>query len=86
LALIVFRLKAEGKDEVEINKLNKKLQEAVHAQHGFNMTQTVLPGKEGNTNIDCLRFAMGGLRTTEADVLETWDSIEELGKKILVDM
>jgi aromatic-L-amino-acid decarboxylase len=85
LALLVFRLKPSARDlsAQQLNDLNRRLQESVHAQQDFNMTQTVLPGDEGEPNIDCLRFAMGGLRTTEDDVLKTWNTVEELGRTII---
>jgi hypothetical protein len=85
LALLVFRLKPSSTNlsAQQLNDVNKRLQESIHAQQDFNMTQTVLPGDEGEPNIDCLRFAMGGLRTTEDDVLRTWETVEQLGRTII---
>ena len=85
LALVVFRLKPSSNNlsALQLNDVNKRLQESIHAQQDFNMTQTVLPGDESEPHIDCLRFAMGGLRTTEDDVLKTWETVEELGRTII---
>jgi aromatic-L-amino-acid decarboxylase len=85
LALLVFRLRpSSGNHKAEqLNEMNKRLQELVHAEQDFNMTQTVLPGEEGQPTIDCMRFAMGGLRTTEADALQAWNIVERLGEIII---
>jgi aromatic-L-amino-acid decarboxylase len=85
LALLVFRLKPSSGDHTpeQLNELNRRLQELVHAEKDFNMTQTVLPGEEGQPSIDCLRFAMGGLRTTEEDAVQAWQVVERLGESII---
>ena len=85
LALLVFRLRPSTGDHTpeQLNELNRRLQELVHAEQDFNMTQTVLPGEEGQPSIDCLRFAMGGLRTTEADAVQAWQIVERLGASII---
>jgi len=85
LALLVFRLRpVSGKHTPEeLNVLNKRLQALVHAEQDFNMTQTVLPGEAGQPTIDCMRFAMGGLRTTEEDALQAWEVVERLGSSII---
>ena len=85
LALLVFRLKPSAGDRTpeQLSELNRQLQERVHAEQDFNMTQTVLPGEEGQPPIDCMRFAMGGLRTTEADAVQAWHIVERLGASII---
>ncbi|KAH8079900.1 putative aromatic-L-amino-acid decarboxylase [Filobasidium floriforme] len=85
LALLVFRLKPSTGDHTpeQLNELNRRLQELVHAEKDFNMTQTVLPGEEGQPSIDCMRFAMGALRTTEADAVQAWQIVERLGASII---
>lgn len=67
----------------ELNKLNKKLGEALLARDVF-LTQTIMPadgtGKEG---LYCLRFALGGYRTEDEDVSEAWEKVLEEGAKLL---
>lgn len=85
LALLVFRLRPSSGDHTpdQLNDLNKRLQALIHAEQDFNMTQTVLPGDEGQPSIECMRFAMGGLRTTEEDALHAWEIVERLGDSII---
>lgn len=85
LALLVFRLKSpsETMAAAEVNDLNRRLQEAIHGQNEFNMTQTTLPGEDGQPGIECMRFALGGLRTTTVDAEQVWDTVERLGRQVL---
>lgn len=47
------------------------------------MTQTVLPGDEGQPGINCMRFALGGLRNEEEDAVKAWQLVETLGAEVL---
>lgn len=75
LALLSFRLKPTGVPESELNELNADLQSRLAHHPEVILTQTVLKAAEG-TNIYCIRFALGQMRTTMQDITEVWDVVK----------
>lgn len=86
LSLLVFRLKKAGESltDPELDLLNQKLHTRLDVRSDVFLTPTMLHSKE--RDLYCLRFAMGGLRTTWEDVMKTWQAVEEEGAKVLVEV
>ncbi|GFZ46696.1 hypothetical protein JCM24511_03916 [Saitozyma sp. JCM 24511] len=86
LALLVVRLRdplaPNSPDEV-LNRLNQALYARLDARHDVMLTQTVLKSVE--SEIHCLRIAMGGVNTTMKDVEEVWEVIESEGQHVLAE-
>lgn len=86
LALLVVRLRdplaPNSPDEV-LNRLNQALYARLDARHDVMLTQTVLKSVE--SEIHCLRIAMGGVNTTMKDVEEVWEVIESEGRHVLAE-
>jgi aromatic-L-amino-acid decarboxylase len=84
LALLVVRLREplapNSSDEV-LNSLNQALYAKLDARHDVMLTQTVLKSVE--SEVHCLRIAMGGVNTTMKDVKEVWQVIESEGQQVL---
>ncbi|RSH83885.1 hypothetical protein EHS25_005500 [Saitozyma podzolica] len=84
LALLVVRLRdplaPNSPDEV-LNRLNQALYARLDARHDVMLTQTVLKSVE--SEVHCLRIAMGGVNTTMKDVQEVWEVIESEGRQVL---
>lgn len=84
LALLSFRLHPAGIDsQAELNALNTKLMARLASHPEVMLTQTVL--KTPESDIYCIRFAIGQLRTTFADVQETWAVVEDEAKQLLAE-
>lgn len=76
LALVTFRLHPSGvDDQFDLNKLNADLHARLASHREVMLTQTVL--KTPESEIACIRFAMGQLRTTMKDIQEVWDVVVE---------
>lgn len=81
LALLSFRLKPGDLPEAELNSLNAALQTRLAHNPNVILTQTVL--KTPSSEIYCIRFALGQLRTTQKDVDEIWDVVRAEGRATL---
>ncbi|EIW65462.1 hypothetical protein TREMEDRAFT_70540 [Tremella mesenterica DSM 1558] len=83
LSLLVFRLQPqgyEGGEDDDLNRLNKTLHERLMARSDVFLTRTVIKTEEGE--MTCIRFAMGGLKTTLECVNATWDVVEQEGAAV----
>ncbi len=96
LALLVFRLNPKhnqsgksgelgqsGAVDTELDLLNQRLHTRLDGRSDVFLTPTVLKSVE--RKFYCLRFAMGGVRTTWEDVQETWRVVEEEGERVLAE-
>ncbi|ORY27788.1 putative aromatic-L-amino-acid decarboxylase [Naematelia encephala] len=84
LALLVIRLKPQSEVPVfdeELNLLNQRLSGVLNARSDVFLTETMLHSTE--SDIRCLRIALGGARTTWRDVEEVWEVIETEGNRIV---
>lgn len=94
LSLLVFRLKNPSNPESspidktlvpladpELNLLNQKLHTRLDKRSDVFLTPTMLHSNE--RDIYCLRFAIGNVRTTWADVEATWSAVVEEGQAVL---
>lgn len=83
LSLLVFRLIKAGQklSDPELDLLNQRLHTRLDARSDVFLTPTVLHSEE--RDVYCLRFALGGLRTTWEDVMKTWSVVEEEGARAL---
>ena len=68
-----------SQDNATLNTLSRELHDRLERHPEVMLTQTLLKSEEHEEGIYCLRFAMGGLRTTMDDVLETWRLVEAEG-------
>jgi hypothetical protein len=80
LSLLVFRLHPLDGSE-DLNLLNQRLHTRLSIRNDVFLTQTMLNSNE--SDIFCIRFAMGGVRTTIADVEATWSIIKEEASIVL---
>ncbi|KAK1926326.1 putative aromatic-L-amino-acid decarboxylase [Papiliotrema laurentii] len=82
LALLCFRLNPrKGYSDEELDLLNQRLHTRLDVRSDVFLTQTVLKSVE--RKFYCLRFAMGGARTTWEDVEKTWEVVVEEGQAVL---
>ncbi|KAJ7497029.1 pyridoxal phosphate-dependent transferase [Mycena latifolia] len=77
LALTVFRLAPPHLDPAALNPLNAAFFARLAARPDLAITQTVLNG------VFCVRFAIGGARTTEVHVRAAFDAIVEEARAAL---
>lgn len=86
LTLVVFRLLPRDAaqktyTDAELNLLNTQFHNRLAARHDTFLTQTVLHSKE--REIFCIRFAVGGWRTSLEDVETIWRAVEQEGERML---
>ncbi|KAK4689824.1 hypothetical protein P7C73_g271, partial [Tremellales sp. Uapishka_1] len=84
LALLVFRLRPSMDSTIgdaELNLLNQKLHIRLSGRHDVMLTQTMLHSEE--TEIFCIRIALGGRATTMEDVNAVWDVVEAEGRAVM---
>lgn len=82
LGLLDFRLITDPKvADPELNALNAELMDRLNARPEVMLTQTVLKSVE--SEVYCIRFAIGAQKTTWADVEEIWHVVEQEGEKLL---
>lgn len=75
LGLLDFRLVTEPKaDDADLNALNAELMDRLNAHPEVMLTQTVLKSVE--SEVYCIRFAIGAQKTTWDDVEEIWRVVE----------
>ena len=75
LALVCFRLN-DGRDESELNELNRRLLERVNASGRIFLTHTTLRDKY------TLRLVVGQRTTEERHVRQAWDIITEAAREV----
>lgn len=83
LGLLSFRLVNEGEraSDEELNKLNADLNNRLAHHPEVMLTQTLL--KTPESEIFCIRFAIGGRTTTLDDVKHVFSVVEAEGKAAL---
>ena len=74
----------EGMSDPELNLLNTKFHNRLSARADTFLTQTILHSTE--TEIFCIRIALGGCRTQMADVEKIWAAVEEEGRATLAEL
>lgn len=74
LALLSFRLAPTGVPADKLNQLNVDLQSRLAHHPEVMLTQTIL--KTSESEIYCIRFALGQLRTTMQDIKEVWEIVQ----------
>lgn len=67
--------------DAELNLLNTRFHNRLSARHDTFLTQTVLHSEE--SEVFCIRFAMGGWRTKLEDVETIWKAVIEEGEAML---
>jgi hypothetical protein len=72
-----------GESDAELNLLNTKFHNRLNARSDTFLTQTVLHSIE--TEVFCIRIALGGWRTQMADVEKIWEAVEEEGRATLAE-
>lgn len=84
LGLLDFRLVTDPKAaDPELNALNAELMDRLNARPEVMLTQTVLKSVE--SEVYCIRFAIGAQKTTWDDVAEIWGVVEQEGEKLLAE-
>lgn len=82
LTLLVFRLRTPSSASLPMaNKLNKQLYDTLAARKDIMLTPTVLPSDGSDEGVFCIRFAAGGINTTEKDVLAAWKVVEDVASE-----
>lgn len=77
LSVVCFRFHPAGiDDEVELERMNASLLEAVNATGEMFISHTKIDGRYA------LRLAIGNLRTTESDVAAAWSILQREGAKV----
>ncbi len=71
-SLVCFRAHPKGiDDEAELEALNERIMNAINAEGHFFLSHTKLRGAF------TLRVAIGNLRTTEQDIRDLWEEVQE---------
>jgi len=76
LSLVCFRLN-DGSSEEELNRMNRRLLEAVNQTGKLHMTHTTLKGKY------VIRLCVASRTTEKKDVERAWELIDEKAREIL---
>ncbi|TXT08689.1 hypothetical protein VHUM_02817 [Vanrija humicola] len=84
LSLLDFRLVPANAahSEAELNALNRDLHARLVMHPDVHLTQTLLKSEE--SEVFCIRFAIGQNRTTLADVQEVWAIVEAEATRLLL--
>jgi len=71
-SLVCLRARPQGMDdEAPLDVLNERLLNRINATGRFFLSHTRLQGKY------TLRIAIGNIRTTELDIRELWDTLQQ---------
>ncbi|PKL88083.1 MAG: amino acid decarboxylase [Ignavibacteriae bacterium HGW-Ignavibacteriae-2] len=77
LSTVCFRAIPMGKNEDELNEFNKSLMDTVNSTGRVFLSHTILKGKF------TVRMVVSGIRTTESDVLEVWQLLNNRCREMI---